>query len=320
MMMTLQNQDKIRIGISSCLLGHEVRYNGGHKRDRYITDVLAEHFEFVPFCPEVAIGLGIPRPTLRLLGSAQSPRAVYSEDPDFDVTDALADYGRDIGQNSAPGLSGYILKSKSPSCGMERVKVYSPKGSPFTTSSGIYAQALMQAQPLLPVEEEGRLNDDGLRDNFIERVFIYHRWQSLQAQGMTAKDLIAFHTEHKFLLLAHNQQVYRSIGRLVAEAGTLPIDELCATYIEQLMQALRQPATRNNHVNVLLHLAGYFKKQLDQRDKEELQDAIENYRSGELPLIVPLTLIRHHQRRHSDTYLADQRYLELRTAPLDTRR
>ncbi|MGB5305626.1 MAG: DUF523 and DUF1722 domain-containing protein [Gammaproteobacteria bacterium] len=299
----------LRIGISSCLLGNQVRFDSGHKHSAYITQTLGEYFEFVPFCPEVAIGLGIPRPPVRLVNADGSIRVRGVRDPAQDVTDALAEYGRTV----APALgdvSGYLFKKGSPSCGMERVKVYDAEtGHPVGSASGLYAHTIMQALPELPVEEEGRLMDARLRENFVERVFIYHRWHCYCAHGMTAAALVDFHTRHKFSLLAHDEPAYRELGRLVAGAGKRDIDTVAGEYIRLLMRALRKIATPKQHTNVLMHIMGFFKDHLDGDDKAELLDLIEAYRREQVPLIVPMTLIQHHLRCHPDDYLAAQYYI-----------
>lgn len=303
--------ERIPVGISSCLLGEEVRYNGGHKRSRYVQDVLGRYFDYVPLCPEVAIGLGVPRPPIRLVGgSGDRPRAVHVDDPENDVTERLDDYGREQGRALDGQISGYILKAKSPSCGMERVKVYDRKGMPSGNGRGIFADALMREQSLLPVEEEGRLNDPAIRDNFIERVWVYDRWRRLVNDGLTPAALVNFHTQHKFLILAHDQAAYRSLGPIVAEAGKGDIEERARKYVTRLMAALRKHASRRDHSNVLNHMAGYFKKQLDARDREELAETIESFRRGDIPLLVPLTLLRHHLRRNPEAYIAGQHYLD----------
>jgi len=306
----LRGSDRIPVGISSCLLGEEVRYNGGHKRHRYVEQVLGRYFDFLPLCPEVAIGLGVPRPPIRLVGDPEAPRAVHVDDPEHEVSEALADYGREQGRRLAGHISGYILKAKSPSCGMERVKVYDHKGMPTGSGRGLFAAQLMAEQPVLPVEEEGRLNDPNIRDNFIERVFVYDRWRRMVAGGLTSKALVNFHTQHKFLILAHDQGIYRQLGRLVAEAGKGDVEALGEQYLETLMQALSHHASRRDHANVLMHMAGFFKKKLDAEDREELHESIHAYRQGDFPLLVPLTLLRHHLRRHPDAYIADQHYLD----------
>ncbi len=300
--------DKIRVGISSCLLGQEVRFDGGHKRDTYVTGTLSGYFDFVPVCPEAAVGLGIPRQPIRLVQRNDSVRAVGVKTPDLDPTDELAAFGRRTAEQMHD-ISGYILKNRSPSCGMERVKVYGEKGMPQNNGVGIYAGELMKSLPLLPVEEEGRLGDPVLRENFIERVFVYHRWQQLMCAGLSARRLVEFHSDHKYLILSHSQETYRQLGRMVAEAGKADLAALSADYISRLMTALKRPATPRQHVNVLQHLLGYLKEQLDTLDREEMLETIEQYRRGLLPLIVPITLIRHHFRRHPDPYVMRQFYL-----------
>ncbi|MDQ2070644.1 YbgA family protein [Natronospira bacteriovora] len=301
---------RIPVGISACLIGEEVRYNGGHKRHRYVQEVMGRHFRYIPLCPEVAIGLGVPRPPIRLVGDPERPRAVESDNPERDSTDALAAYGREQAHGLHGEISGYILKAKSPSCGMERVKVYDHKGMPSGNGRGIFAAALMEQHPTLPVEEEGRLNDPAIRDNFVERVYVYDRWRQLVAGGLTAGRLVDFHTRHKFLILAHDQLAYRELGRLMASAGEADIETLAGQYLKQLMAALSKHASRRDHSNVLLHVAGYFKRHLDADDRQELSDTIHAYRRGEQPLLVPLTLLRHHLRRHPEPYLANQQYLD----------
>ena len=289
------------------MLGEVVRYNGGHKRDRYITEILSEHFEYVPYCPEVAIGLGVPRATIRLRASSDGPRAVQREVGARDVTDRLAHYGRAVAAQGTD-LSGYIFKSRSPSCGTARVKVYNDRGSPSGTAPGIYTAAFRKARPLLPVEDEGRLNDPDLRDNFIERVFVYHRWQQLLARGLTAAGLIRFHSEHKFLLLAHSQAALRELGKLTANLKA-ELPEIAERYVARLMGALSRPARRGDQVNAMQHVAGYFRNSLDAEDRREIARAIEDYRDGKVPIIVALTLIRHHMRRLGNAYLEDQHFL-----------
>jgi uncharacterized protein YbgA (DUF1722 family)/uncharacterized protein YbbK (DUF523 family) len=300
---------RIRIAVSSCLIGQEVRYDGGHKHNEYITATLGEIFEFVPYCPEVAIGMGIPRPPIRLVKVGQAVHARGIKDPAQDVTENLLAYADKV----APKLhnvSGYILKKNSPSCGMERVKLYNAKGHPAGKTRGVYAGRLQDLHPELPFEEEGRLMNPDLRENFLERVLVYHRWQQLNDRHLTARGLVDFHTRHKFLLLAHDEDTYRALGRLVAAAGRGAVTKLRQRYIAQLMLALKKPATRARHTNVLQHIAGYFKKQLDAGDRQELQEIIASYRHGELPRVAVVTLLRHHLRRYPDTYLEQQVYLQ----------
>ena len=300
---------RIRVGVSSCLLGEQVRYDGGHKRDRYLTDTLARHFEFVPFCPEVGAGLGVPRPALRLSGDPRAPRAVGVRDASLDATERISDYARSVLPQISE-LSGYLFKRASPSCGLERVKVYSPSGQPSGSSGGIYARRVREALPWLPCEEEGRLNDPHLRESFVERVYVYHRWRRLAAEGLSAGKLVEFHTRHKLLLLSHSEVHYRRLGRLVAEAGRAHPREVGERYIALLLEGLGRRGTRRRHANVLQHLLGFFKRVLDAGDKAEFLRTVDEYRAGQIPLAVPLRLLEHHLRRHPDGYLEAQYYLD----------
>jgi len=298
----------IRVATSSCLLGEEVRFDGGHKHNGYLTKTLARYFELIPFCPEVAIGLGVPRPPIRLMAKDGQVRVVGVADPSIDVTQDLVDYGRSVAAR-LDGVSGYIFKRGSPSCGMERVKIYTDKGMPVDSGAGLYAQTIMHELPLLPTEEEGRLMDPVLRENFIERVFVYHRWQSLVRSEFTPAKLIDFHTNHKFSILAHDERTYRDLGQLVAEAGSTDLEPLAQRYAGLLMTAMKKRATRKLHSNVLTHIMGFLKDKIDSGDKAELLDIIEKYRHGQIPLIVPITLLKHHLRRYPEPYIARQYYL-----------
>lgn len=299
---------RIRIGISSCLLGEQVRFDGNHKHDHYITGALGEAFEFVPVCPEVGIGLGVPRPTIHLVGTPEAPHLIGVKVADLDVTDKMIAYGKRMAGRLGD-LSGYIFKSKSPSCGMERVKLYDGHGGGGKQGVGLYAREIMRAHPLLPVEEEGRLGDPLLRDNFLECVFIYHRWQQLTAQRLTPKALVDFHTRHKLAIMSHGTEPYRELGRLVAAPGKRPIRELADAYATLLMQTLRRRATARRHTNVLMHIMGYLKQQLSRADKQELLELIEDYRQDRIPRIAPITLLKHHFRNHPDAYITGQTYL-----------
>lgn len=302
--------DTIKIGISACLLGHPVRYNGGHKQSHLCSDVLARHFEFIAVCPEQAVGLGTPRQPIRLVGDAANPRAVGSVDSTLDVSDALTAFGGQTAE-ALDDICGYILMQKSPSCGMERVKVYQENGHPVAGGGrGLFAAALMRARPDLPVEEDGRLNDPVLRENFITRVFAYSEWQRLQRNGLTRHALIAFHARYKYQLMASCREQYRALGREVARSATVPLEIFAPRYFSQLMAALKQPASRGSHTNVLQHLSGYLKRVLSQEEKQELQHLIQQYRKGIVPLVVPMTMIKHHFRRHPDIYIERQAYLQ----------
>lgn len=307
--------ERIRLGVSSCLLGATVRYDGGHKRDAYVTGTLSKYFELVPVCPEVAIGLGTPRPPLRLVRSGDGVRVRGVADPGCDVTDPLRDYGRAMAAR-LDGISGYLFKRGSPSCGMERVKVHGGKGAPAGRSAGAYAAAFMAARPLLPCEEEGRLGDPGRRGNFFERVFVFRRWQALVRGGPGPAQLAAFHRDHECLVLSHDQGACRRLGRLVAGAGRREIGALASEYADELMRALARPATRRGHRNVLEHLFGFVSRHLDAADRAEMAAALDDYHAGFLPLAVPITLLRRHLRRHPHPWTAGQVYLHPHPAEL----
>lgn len=304
--MSAFQSDKIQVGISACLLGQQVRFDGGHKRSDFVENELSRYFSFVPVCPEVAIGLGIPRKAIRLVRKNDDIR-VEASDGSFDVTDKLTEFSRN--KTAEFGfMSGYIFCAKSPSCGMERVKIYSANNA-AKEGIGVYARILMEQNPLLPVEEDGRLCDPILRENFVTRVFAYHDWQQLVASGITRGKLIAFHSRYKYLLFAHHPATYKSLGRILGDAVQLDNETLAERYISGLMQGLKQRVSRKNHTNVLQHLQGYFKKQLSPAQKSELQLTIDKYRRGLLPLMAPLTLIQHYLREHPNPYLASQVYL-----------
>ena len=300
----------IRIGVSACLLGEKVRFDGGHKRDPYLVESFGRYVEWVPVCPEVELGLGTPRETLRLVRISSDIRMTMPK-TGADHTEAMRAYAvRRLNELAKENLSGYILKKDSPSCGMERVRVYDAHGVPAKSGRGLFAEALLQLFPLLPVEEEGRLTDPRLRENFVERVFAYARLRSLFSGHWKVGDLVAFQTAHKLLLMAHSPQAYQSLGRLVAEAKSVPRAELQHRYESDFMGALREMATTKRHTNVLQHMAGYFSKQLDSDSRQELQALLQDYRAGLVPLVVPLTLIRHYVRKYGVTFLRGQVYLE----------
>ncbi|KAA0875789.1 YbgA family protein [Nitrincola tapanii] len=305
--MTQFDPQQIQIGISACLLGEKVRFDAGHKTSNYCRDELSRVFHYVPVCPEMAIGMGTPRKTIRLVDH-QGEIRLTATDNSFDVTDAMREYALGKSQQ-LDFLSGYIVCAKSPSCGMERVKLYDGQsGYSRKAGVGIYTQILMQQQPLLPIEEDGRLHDLGLRENFITRVFAYHDWKSLIAQGLTRKALVQFHTRYKFLLLAHHQAHYRRLGKMIANFSE-DLEADAKAYIHLFMEALSQPATRKNHTNVLQHLQGFFSDKLTPKQTQELTEAIHKYRDGLLPLLVPITLIRHYLNEFDEPYVQDQVYL-----------
>ena len=320
----------IRLGISTCLLGQKVRYDGGHKKADFLLKLFGEpieqivdgtpvwksqYVEWVPVCPEVEIGLPVPREPVRLVGDPAAPRLIALKSR-ADHTDTMQAWAsRRLDELAAARLCGFVFKSKSPSSGLFRVRVYDEHGNPSRTGTGMFPRAVMQRFPLLPLEEEGRLNDLPLRENFIERVFAYYRWTEMLRNEPAPGGLVRFHTAHKLTLMAHSIKHYQELGRLVAQAGTLPWEELSATYGRLFMEGLALLGTRRKHVNVLQHLMGYLKKELSSEDKQELLGLIEDYRHELVPLIVPLTLLQHHFRRHPvPDWLHQQVYL----SPLPT--
>jgi len=298
----------ITIGVSACLTGMKVRFDGGHKRSPFVTGELANYVEYRTLCPEMAIGLPSPRPTARLIATDRGTRMVDSVDHSIDYTDAMTDFCETI-LPQLGDLSGYIVCAKSPSCGMERVKVYRDNGYSLNSQgTGLFTQALMKRYPWLPVEEQGRLNDAQLRENFMLRVFTLHDWQTTVANNLSAKAIIRFHTRNKYLLLACNQKLYRQLGRQVASVQQHHLESFAKEYLETLMQALAKVATRKSHTNVLMHMQGYFKKYLSTPEKAELRTLIEQYNAGIMPLLAPITLLKHHLKQHPHPFLEQQSY------------
>jgi uncharacterized protein YbgA (DUF1722 family)/uncharacterized protein YbbK (DUF523 family) len=301
---------KLRVGISSCLLGQAVRFDGGHKRERWLTDVLAPYVEWVPVCPEVELGMGVPRETVQLVREAGAVRMLGTRSR-RDWSDAMRRFAeRRTRALRRLELCGYVLKKDSPSCGMERVAVQGARGLVRRDGRGLFAEALLAADPLLPVEEEGRLADAALRESWLERVFAYRRLRSLSAGRFSLGRLVAFHTAHKLQLLAHSEPAYRALGRLVAGAKKFPRAELRRCYGEGFMRALAVRATRRRHVYVLQHCRGHFRARLDAGARAALAAEIADYRRGIAPLSLPTTTIRHHAERLGVSYLAGQAYLE----------
>jgi uncharacterized protein YbgA (DUF1722 family)/uncharacterized protein YbbK (DUF523 family) len=304
----------IRVGISSCLLGEKVRYDGGHKLDTLITEVLGKYLEWVPVCPEMEIGLGAPRETLHLVGSARRPRLVGT-DSGRDYADKMTEWaGKRLDELARLGLDGYILKKGSPSCGMERVPVYREGKTVQRIGTGIYADLLLGRFGLLPVEEEGRLHDTNIRENFVERVLAHHRWQEFVKAKPRLGDLVRFHTRHKLMLLSHSGEHYRKLGRLVAGAGKRKMSGVLDEYGHLFMEALRVRATPGKHANVLFHILGFLKDGIEADDKAEVTAAINDYRKQLVPLAVPMTLLRHHLRRHPVPWVLEQTYLSTEQA------
>lgn len=301
--------DKIRIGISSCLLGHPVRYDGGHKLDHFLSDTLGRYVEYVAVCPEAECGLGVPREAMRLTGSADAPRLMTRQTRE-DKTEVLTRWAKErVKQLEGENLCSFIFKSDSPSSGMERVKVYDDQGRPAKKGVGIFARIFMEHFPGLPVEDEGRLHDVSLRENFIERIFTLQRWREVRSAESGRQALVDFHTRHKLLLLSHSTKLYQAMGKLVAGQKNLTGQDLFTQYETLLMEALKRKATPKKNVNVLQHMMGYFKNQLSAGEKKELLEVIGNYHLGHLPLIVPVTLIHHYVKKYDEPYLKEQIYL-----------
>ena len=299
-----------RVGISACLLGHKVRHDGGHKRDPFVTEVLGRFVDWVPVCPELEVGMGVPRETVRLVGRPSHPHMV-AQKSGKDWTREMTNYARErLVEIERLKLSGYIFKKDSPSCGLERVKVYGEIGAPSRKGRGLFARALTDAFPLLPVEEEGRLNDPGLRENFLERLFAYHRWRRLLGSAKSVASLVQFHASHKLLLLSHSERHTRRLGRIVAEAKKSPLGRVLEDYGHHFMEALAVHVTLRTHTNVLQHMMGYLSDRLTPDERGQLGEAIIDYHKELVSLAVPLTLIRHYVKKHRVAYILNQVYLK----------
>jgi len=301
--------EKIKLGISTCLLGENVRYDGGHKLDRFLTDTLGQYVEYVPVCPEVECGLGVPRESMHLEGDSDSPRLVTIRTKQ-DITDRLVKWAQKrVIDMEKEDLCGFIFKSGSPSSGMQQVKVYNEKGMPVKKGVGIFARIFIEHFPLLPVEDEGRLHDPKVRDNFIERIFALKRWREVLERKESRGNVVDFHTKHKFLILAHSPKYYQTMGKLVAKAKDLPLKELYQEYQTLLMESLYLKTSAKKNTNVLQHMMGYFKEQLSSDEKQELLDVIDHHKKEYIPLIVPITLFQHYVRKYDQPYLKGQVYL-----------
>ena len=304
--------EKIPVGISACLLGDRVRFDGGHKRLLFAVEELSPWVAFEPVCPEMAIGLPVPRPALRLVkGDSGEMTLRFSDKREGDLSEAMRDFTRKR-ISRFEHLCGYIVCAKSPSCGMERVRVYDDgSNNNRKAGRGIYTELLMQTYPWLPVEEDGRLHDPVLRENFVERIYALHELHALREKGLTKGELIAFHSRYKLLLLAHSQPLYRELGRFVAAMSEWSsLEDYFIEYRLRLMTLMAHPATRRNHTNVLMHVQGYFRNQLNSRQRQELAHLIDRYRQGTQPLLAPVTLLKHYMAEFPDAYLAGQRYFD----------
>jgi uncharacterized protein YbgA (DUF1722 family)/uncharacterized protein YbbK (DUF523 family) len=309
--------EKIKLGISTCLLGENVRYDGGHKLDRFLTDTLGQYVEYVPVCPEVECGLPIPRESMHLEGDSDSPRLVTTHSKQ-DMTGRMIQWARKrVIELEREGLIGFIFKSNSPSSGMERIRVYNEKGMAVKRGVGIFARIFMDHFPLLPVEDEGRLHDPGLRENFIERIFTLRRWREVLTKTENRGNVAVFHTRHELLILSHSPKHYQTMGKLIARTKDLPVRNFYHKYQTLLMESLGLKATPKKNASVLQHMLGYFKGHLSSDEKQELFGVIDNYRKGYIPLIIPVTLINHYVRKHDEPYLRQQVYLN--APPLELR-
>lgn len=305
------DREPIRVGISACLLGAEVRFDGGHKRDRYLTDVIGPMVEWLPVCPELEVGLGIPRPVIQLQGGELGDRIVVRESGE-DLSESMGEYARSrTAELARAGLDGFVFKKDSPSCGLSRVRVYGPEGSmPERKGVGYFAREVVSGIAGLPVEEEGRLRDWALRERFIEALFSHNRWRVLERRGLTRGRLVAFHEAHKMLVLAHDEPTYRELGRVVASFGRVPDEEVYRRYAPLFFGAFDHRATRARHVNVLEHLFGHLKRAIGAVEKRQIRVAIEDFRAGRIPLVVPITLLRFLVTTHEVDYVRGQLYLE----------
>jgi len=304
------NTKRPLLGIGSCLAGNPVRYNAETNKPNEFVRNICEHFDTQAFCPEMGIGLGVPRPPIRLVGSEHAVRIVDVATQQQDYTAQIQTYARQV-LEQAPQLCGYILVKGSPSCGYGRVKRYSQEGQYLASDqNGVFAATLAATDPLLPLEDDGRLNDPGLRESFLTRACAYHDWKSLVQQGLTAHRLIEFYSRYKYLVMAHHMPSYKVLGPMLANAGQQPLDELAAAFISDLMKALTCRATRRSHANVLFHLAGYLKRRITDEQRQRLSVLIDEYRTAQVPLIVPVTLLKHHFADNPNAYIDGQVFLD----------
>ncbi|MDG3086135.1 DUF523 and DUF1722 domain-containing protein [Vibrio hannami] len=303
-------KDQIKIGISACVLGQKVRFDSGHKESRFVTQELADYFSFVPVCPEVGIGLPVPRPTIRLISDDERVALVETKDTSKDYTSDMISYSKDkVAQLNNEQLCGYIVCAKSPTCGMERVKIYK-KNRADKNGVGLFTRELMNKMPWLPVEEDGRLNDPYLKENFVTRIYCLNDFYQSVGEEPTAGKIIAFHSRYKLTLMAHHPQSYKTLGQLVANVSKYSLEEFYQQYRLGLMEAMRHRASRKNNTNVLMHIQGYFKKKISKEERQELATIIQDYRKGVLPILAPITLIKHYLNRYPNNYLGQQNYLE----------
>ena len=304
----------IKLGVSACVIGEKVRFDSGHKKSHFVADELSPFVEYVPVCPEVGIGLSVPRPTIRLLDrdDGLGVRLVDTKNAEIDHTEKMNQFcEKKINQLIDQELCGYVVCAKSPTCGMERVKVYRENGyvSAEKIGVGIYTEKLMQQMPWLPIEEDGRLNDPILKENFVFRIFTLHDFYQAMSAGISRGAIVKFHSRYKLVLMAHSPKDYQGLGQLVAEIANYELDEFYQIYRTRFMQAIANRASRKNNTNVLMHIQGHFKKVLDKEQKAELSELIDAYRLGKMPLLAALTLINHYLREFPDPYISSQAYI-----------
>lgn len=302
-------EELLRIGISACLLGQEVRYDGTHKRNRFLTDLVGDFAEWIPFCPEAQAGLGIPRPSMHLRLVDGEVHMVVSKDGS-DVTDSVSEASKSIaGKLISSGLDGIVLKAKSPSCGIHGIPYFDDKKQRKESGAGVFGKMIQEQFPLLPIEDEGRLNDAGIRENFVERIFVQRSWRLMVESGVTSHSLMTFHRDHKYLFMSHNQQGYRELGSITGNLSKENLVQSTESYYQKMASIMAKPASVSNHINTLQHIFGYFKKQLSSVEKSEFIEELERYRLRQIPLIVPITLLNHYVRRFDEPYLTTQVYL-----------
>lgn len=311
--------ERIKIGVSACLLGNKVRYDGGHKLDRFLTDTFGKFVEYVPVCPEAECGLPIPREPMNLYGAMENPKMITVKTR-IDLTGKMRSWcNKRLIEIASENLSAYILKSKSPSCAMTGLKIYDEEGGAAGRGSGIWAKMLMDRFPVLPVIDEALIHDLDQREMFVERIFVFQRWRDLISSKPGIGKLVDFHAAHKYLILSHSPDIYRKLGRIAATAKGKPFKDVQVEYFELLQKAMSLKATIKKNVNVLQHLIGYFKKRISAEEKQAFQNIIEQYTHGRVPLIVPLTIINHYVVKYGESYLAGQHYLNPQAIELKLR-
>jgi uncharacterized protein YbgA (DUF1722 family)/uncharacterized protein YbbK (DUF523 family) len=299
----------MKIAVSACLLGEKVRFDGGHKHDRFVTDELGKYASFAPFCPE-AIAFGTPRPSIRLVNKESDYRVISNKNGD-DLTDELIEKSyQELYKIVQNDLSGIIFKSKSPSCGMGSAKAYLENGFADSKADGVFVAICKEKFPLLPMEEEGRLQDDWLRENFIMQLFAYNSFEVLKKSNPTIKMLVDFHTKNKFLLQAKDEKIYRVLGNIVGNHEKLPFDELLSNYEYNFKTAIAKKSSIKRNRNVLEHMSGFFKNELSSVEKETLHEQIEEYAQKIVPIVVPLSTIKLYAKKYNNEYLLGQVFLD----------